>query len=228
MPVGAKLHLVNNSATTGAVPDTTPSGLSARMQKTRLSITQHARELTAEHGFAGFTVDQLCAGVGISRRTFFNYFAAKIDAVFGHDDDGIPADALDRFMASRPAGIQGISPTLQADLVALFVELLNRDEQAIGSTQGFFAAVHREPELLERMIKVGPERQAEFMKLIAQREGVEASHPGLELLVHSLQFATFKAVDRYLASDSERSLAEEYLAVLTMGREICSQPLTRS
>lgn len=78
------------------------------------------------------------------------------------------------------------------------------------------------------MIKVGPERQAEFMKLIAQREGVEASHPGLELLVHSLQFATFKAVDRYLASDSERSLAEEYLAVLTMGREIYSQPLTRS
>ncbi|MGP4991561.1 TetR/AcrR family transcriptional regulator, partial [Glutamicibacter ardleyensis] len=41
-------------------------------KKTRLSITQHARELTAEHGFAGFTVDQLCAGVGISRRTFFN------------------------------------------------------------------------------------------------------------------------------------------------------------
>ena len=220
------MHLVNNSAITGDGPDTAPAGLSARMQKTRLSITQHARELTAQHGFAGFTVDQLCAGVGISRRTFFNYFAAKIDAVFGHDDDGIPADALNRFMASRPAGIQGISPTLQADLVALFLELLNRDEQAIGSTQGFFAAVHREPELLERMVKVGPERQAEFLKLIAQREGVEATHPGLELLVHSLQFSAFKAVDRYLAAGSEGSLAEEYLAVLTMGREIYSQPLT--
>lgn len=225
--ISAKLHLVNNSANQCAGTAHAPAGLSARMQKTRLSITHHARELTAAHGFTGFTVDQLCVAVGISRRTFFNYFATKIDAVFGHDDDGIPVGALDRFIASRPAGLVGISPTLQADLVALIIEQLNRDEQAIGSTQGFFAAVHREPELLERMVQVGPERQAEFLRLVAQREGVEPTHPGLELLVHSLQFATIKAIDRYLASESGLSLAEQYLAVLKMGQDLYCQPLTR-
>lgn len=226
--MSAKLHLVNKSATKDSKPAAAPAGLSARMQKTRLSITQHARELTAEHGFAGFTVDQLCAAVGISRRTFFNYFATKIDAVFGHADDGVPEGALDRFLAARPTGIIGLSPTLQADLVALIIEQLDRDEQAIHSTQGFFAAVHREPELLERMMQVGPERQADFMKLIAQREGVDADHPGLALLVHSLQFATFKAIDRFLESDSERTLAEEFLIVIGMARELYCQPLTRS
>ncbi|MCW4457511.1 TetR/AcrR family transcriptional regulator [Microbacterium sp. MPKO10] len=42
-----------------------------------------AREWTARDGFTGFTVDELCEAAGVSRRTFFNYFASKEDAVLG-------------------------------------------------------------------------------------------------------------------------------------------------
>lgn len=204
-----------------------PSAQSARRRKTRLSITRNARELTAEHGFAGFTIEQLCDRVGISRRTFFNYFPAKIDAVFGHDADALPRGAIERFMAARPAGVTGISPTLQADLIALVLEQLSLDEQAILSTHGFFAAIQREPELLERMMQLGPERASQFLKLVATREGVEPDHPGLEVLLHAIHFATIKAVDRYSTAPGERSLPEEFLHVMTQSRELLSQPLHR-
>ena len=42
-----------------------------------------ARRATIEHGLPGFTIEQLCETVGVSRRTFFNHFASKDDAVLG-------------------------------------------------------------------------------------------------------------------------------------------------
>lgn len=204
----------------------TPPTLSARMQKTRLSISRHARELTAEHGFAGFTIEELCTRVGISRRTFFNYFATKLDAVFGHAEDGIPAESLERFMNARPAGIVGISPTLLADLVALALEQLRLDDEEIRGTQGFFAILHREPELLERMMKLGPERQAEFTALVAKREGIDPKHDGIALVLHTLQFAAMRAIERYLSSPVGPTLGEEFLFVLQQAQGLMSQDLT--
>lgn len=195
------------------------------MLKTRLSISRNARELTAEHGFSGFTVEELCARVGISRRTFFNYFATKLDAVFGHADDGLSAEALARFMNARPAGTVGISPTLLSDLVALVLEQLRREESGIRSMHGFFAAMHREPELLVKMMQVGPERQAEFTAMVAKREGVAEDHSGIALLVHCLQFATHRAIERYLAAPGGPSLEDEFLSVMHQTRELFGQHL---
>lgn len=54
-----------------------------RKRETSRSLTETARTLTTERGFAGFTIEELCAEVGVSRRTFFNYFESKENAVFG-------------------------------------------------------------------------------------------------------------------------------------------------
>lgn len=201
--------------------------LSARMLKTRLAITRQARTLTTEHGYNGFTVEQLCEHVGISRRTFFNYFPTKLDAVFGHETDEIPEGAVERFMAARPEGLTGISPTLLADLVELALEQLTHDEQAIVSTHGFFSVIHREPELLQRMMQVGPEKEAEFLQLMATREGVEPDDPQLVVLVHILHLAVMKSVDRYVKGSGERSITEEFLEYMEKARNILAQPLTR-
>lgn len=213
---------MNESATKVS---TGPPTLSARMLKTRLSITRTARELTAENGFAGFTIEELCAKVGISRRTFFNYFGSKLDAVFGHAEDGLPTGALERFMNARPAGITGISPTLLSDLVALVLEQLRLNETEIRGAHGFFTILHREPELLQRMMQVGPERQASFIAQVAAREGVPPSHPGIAMLVHCLQFATHQAIERYVGASDGPSLAEEFLLAMTQTQELFQQPI---
>ena len=216
---------MKNSAKADFAEPATPPTLSARMLKTRLSISRNARELTAEHGFAGFTIEELCARVGISRRTFFNYFSTKLDAVVGHADDGLSAGALERFMNARPAGTVGISPTLLSDLVALVLEQLHLDDEEIRGAHGFFTILHREPELLARMMKVGPERQAEFTAMVAKREGVAADHSGIGMLVHALQFATHRAIERYLATPDGPSLADEFLSVMHQTRELFHQRL---
>lgn len=53
------------------------------MADTAAGLRTAARRLTSTHGLNGFTIDQLCAEVGVSRRTFFNYFASKENAVLG-------------------------------------------------------------------------------------------------------------------------------------------------
>lgn len=54
-----------------------------RTRALRRRVVVEARRATIEHGLHGFTIEQLCETVGVSRRTFFNHFASKDDAVLG-------------------------------------------------------------------------------------------------------------------------------------------------
>jgi len=45
--------------------------------------TARALELFGEHGYDAVTVDQLAAAAGMSRRTFFRYFATKDELIVG-------------------------------------------------------------------------------------------------------------------------------------------------
>ncbi|WP_235026488.1 TetR/AcrR family transcriptional regulator [Glutamicibacter sp. JC586] len=199
--------------------------LSQRMQNTKTAITRHSRELTAESGFNGFTIENVCERVGISRRTFFNYFPSKLDAVFGHESDAMPEGTFERFIAARPEGIEGFSPTLFSDLVDLTLERLSVDESEIVSTHSFFSIAHREPELLQHMVQTGPKKEAKFRELIAQREGVDPQDPLIGCLMHILKDTFLQAIDAYAAGSGKRSLSEEFLDLITRVQNAMSQPL---
>ena len=77
---------------------------------TRAAITAVARSLTAGRRLNGYTVEEVCERTGISRRTFFNYFPTKEDAIIGHVDDDFPAAVVSRFIEGGPAHRRARSP----------------------------------------------------------------------------------------------------------------------
>jgi AcrR family transcriptional regulator len=70
--------------------------------KTRAALRDAAVRLFREHGPASVTVDNICEAAEVSRRTFFNYFESKEEALFAWDRH--LTDELLAEFADRPAG----------------------------------------------------------------------------------------------------------------------------
>lgn len=68
-----------------------------------MRITFCAQRLAVEQGYDNFTLDELAEQAGVSRRTLFNYFPGKLDAVLGAQP-GLPDEAVETFIAGGPRG----------------------------------------------------------------------------------------------------------------------------
>jgi AcrR family transcriptional regulator len=94
-------------------PSTMKRRTSLREQKkveTREALLSQARLLFPSQGFDASTIDEICDGARVSRRTFFRYFPNKQALVFPNHQD-----RLDRFRAlleARPAE-QSVFSTLR-------------------------------------------------------------------------------------------------------------------
>lgn len=66
--------------------------------QTATEIHRAALELATQDGFASATVEAIAARAGISRRTFFNYYASKEDAVLGLKPVEVAGAELDRYL----------------------------------------------------------------------------------------------------------------------------------
>ena len=141
------------------------------MSRTRRDLCHRARQLTIERGLSGFTIEELCADVGVSRRTFFNYFPSKEDAVVGHDADGVDEAALAAFIRGDDD-----APTLLDALAELAIATLaswDDDHDAIDP----HALVEREPHLLPHMIGAGRQLELRIIAAIEEREHLSAGDP---------------------------------------------------
>jgi mycofactocin system transcriptional regulator len=67
-------------------------------ENTRARIEQAALDLFTRLRFENVTTDEVADAAGISRRTFFRYFATKADAVWG--DFAAHVDRLERLLAA--------------------------------------------------------------------------------------------------------------------------------
>ncbi|MFI9361167.1 TetR family transcriptional regulator [Kitasatospora sp. NPDC053057] len=88
---------------------TTTPAPSLAERKRRLvadELTRAALGLFAEHGFDAVTVDEIAASTGMSKRTFFRYFASKEDVVvrfLAEMGDGMRAELAARPAEERPS-----------------------------------------------------------------------------------------------------------------------------
>ncbi|MGO4249849.1 TetR/AcrR family transcriptional regulator [Paenarthrobacter sp. RAF54_2] len=93
-----------------------PSRRELNKAATRASIATAALDLLRSNGPGNFTVEDITASAGVSRRTFFNYFAS-LEAALASVADGFMDRALEQFRL-RPAE-ESILESAQAALMAL-------------------------------------------------------------------------------------------------------------
>ncbi len=147
-----------------------------KMAQTSHRLTALARSWTAGRGSTGFTVEELCEAVGVSRRTFFNYFASKEDAILGFPIRR-DIDELDEAFAAGGAGERmpsGLSKSLLDDLTELAVARWELDGVTAEEATQLFAAIDHEPRLLARMLERSRSQEAGDIALVERREDLRA------------------------------------------------------
>ncbi|WP_341946192.1 TetR family transcriptional regulator [Microbacterium sp. LWH11-1.2] len=162
-----------------------------RKRETSRALTKVARRLTADRGFAGFTVEELCAEVGVSRRTFFNYFESKENAVFGFATIDSRQEALEEtFLTERGELLDDF-----LRLTILRFGLFNPLEDAVE----LFAVVEQEPRLLKAAFEQIAKNERRDIELIVRRMGdVADADLRAEVMVHSVGALVRLSMDQLL------------------------------
>ncbi len=184
-----------------------------RKRETSRALTDEARRLTTEHGFAGFTVEELCAAVGVSRRTFFNYFESKENAVFGFAVIDSRQEALEAEFVAQDGD-------LLDDFIALTIarfDLFNPLEDA----PALFAVIEQEPRLLKAAFEQLAKNERRDSELIVQR-----SEPGddaelrAEVMVHTVGALVRLCMDQLLHHHSTESFSDLVTRRLEIARTV--------
>jgi len=200
-----------------------------RMAETRASLTRAARRLTAERGLSGFTVEELCETVGVSRRTFFNYFPSKEAALVGHAADQFDDDAIDTFMTSGDRREGELSASLLDDLADLMIGQIQRIGVTPDEAAGFIAAVDREPQLLRSMLQSGAAVDSYLIQLVESREGLAPGDPRAKAAVLVLGTFTRSGCERFFRPDNTEPFDQILRRDLAAATEVfISQRASRS
>ena len=172
-----------------------------RKRETSRALTDTARRLTAERGFAGFTVEELCAEVGVSRRTFFNYFESKENAVFGFAAIDPRQEVLEEDFTARTGD-------LLDDFIALTIarfDLFNPLDDA----PALFAVIEQEPRLIKAAFEQIAKNERRDMELIVRRTGDgDDAELRAEVLVHSVGALVRLSMDQLLHDHSTESFSD--------------------
>lgn len=184
-----------------------------RRSATSDKITQCAQELTDERGLDGFTMDDLAASAGVSRRTLFNYFPGKLDAVLGE----WPTYDVDDIAAFRAGGPDH---DLVLDLRNLIMTLL--DDQAIERDR--LTRVRRILLAHPRLLGVLHERyealSAETVEHVVAREGAVFGAIRAKVAVAFLASMLDASLDAYLHDEQERSITHHFDESLRTARSL--------
>ncbi|MCT9820036.1 TetR/AcrR family transcriptional regulator [Microbacterium sp. W1N] len=166
------------------IESATASPRERRRVETTRTLVSLTRRATAAHGLAGFTIEEICAQAGVSRRTFFNYFASKEDAVLGVPLGADSADEDEFFVAMRPRTPAGqLSHNLVDDFATLIAARWAKLDIDRASAAELMAAAEREPQLLPHMLERGRLDQQKDIALIERREQLQPGDPRAAVLV---------------------------------------------
>lgn len=176
-------------------------------------ITLCAQKLTDECGLDGFTMEDLAAAAQVSRRTLFNYFPSKIDAVLGIFP-ALDAEAAAVFCAGGPQ--QDLVQDLRTLVLPLLrTEMLEREVLARGRR-----IMLANPRLIARAHECYTDVSAQIVTHIATREGPTFAALRARVAVSVLAALFDSALEEYLVDDDERSIAFHFDESLRTARSL--------
>jgi AcrR family transcriptional regulator len=184
-----------------------------RRQATAYRISVCAQTLTEERGLDGFTMEDLAAQAGVSRRTLFNYFPGKLDAVLGVPPV-LSEESLARFR-SRGAG-----SNLVQDLRDLGYELLNATELSREDVARGRRILLANPRLLAAAHDRFLTMSGQIVEEIRAREGAAFDGARAQVAVRLLAALFDAALESFLDDPHERPLADAYDDALRAARQL--------
>jgi AcrR family transcriptional regulator len=179
-----------------SVMDSAPESLRSRqLAETSRRLRAEARRLTAERGLGGFTVEEVCSEVGVSRRTFFNYFASKENAVLGIAARTDISDLDEAFLASREDVLDAVAE--------LHIARWERMDMSPAEVPALVAAFTRAPQLVQHLLDIAAIGEREDAALVARREGWAEDDPRAAIAVQLITALIRPTVSEYFADTGE-------------------------
>ncbi|MDN5894329.1 MAG: TetR/AcrR family transcriptional regulator [Nocardioides sp.] len=171
-------------------------------------ITVCAQKLTDQYGFDGFTMDELAEAAGVSRRTLFNYFPGKLDAVLAMNLS-LDQDVIDTFVAGGPGG------QLIDDLHELVKHVISIKEFSAQEAQVARRIIKSDSRLLSAVHERFESVTQDFTDRILTREGASFGARRAKVLVTILACLYDVALSEVLDDPSgNRELHQAYAVAL--------------
>jgi mycofactocin system transcriptional regulator len=161
----------------------------------RARVERAALDLFTLRGFENVTSDEVADSAGISRRTFFRYFATKADAVWG-DFAGHVARLEALLAATDPDG-----PVL-ASICAAYVEVNDYPDAELPLLRERMQLILREPALLAHSQLRYAEVDRVVAGHVAERTGAAAGDLVPRLVAASTRAAATTAFEVWLADEA--------------------------
>ena len=161
---------------------------------TRARVEQAALDLFTRKGFEQVIIDDVAAAAGISRRTFFRYFATKADAVWG--DFAAHVGRLDRLLRATDPD----EPVLAA-VCAAYVEVNDYAAAELPLLRERMQLILTEPALLAHSQLRYAEVDRVVAAHVALRTGSAPTALVPRLVAASTRAAATAAFETWLADD---------------------------
>ncbi len=167
--------------------------------RTRVAIEDAALDLFAEQGYEETTVEQIAARAEISKATFFRYFAAKGDVIFGGPDDR--HQALQQAIVERPAS-EDVVTAVRSAMREQWLPTVD-PQRTVRQTR----AARTSPILRGLSLDLGVRWQADVSEALARRRGLDAADRSCRLVAATAFTVLSNAVNLWMDANGEGDLA---------------------
>ncbi|MFI9626526.1 TetR family transcriptional regulator [Streptomyces sp. NPDC052042] len=182
-----------------------PLGLRERKKRaTRVALADTALRMAAEHGIENVTVEAVTVAVGVSVRTFFNYFRCLEDAITRPDQDN--TERIRRAVLDAPEEVTAVDALREA--IAGELAHVEEDHER---WELQCAVLRRNPSLLPVFLAAQGADERALVGAVAERLGLDPdSDLRPRLLAHVTVAAVRATVEVWVASGRSRAFESIY------------------